>query len=483
MGQSPPSSTYNTEGRGLPFFQGKAEFTDLYPDVRLWCSEPSKIAPSGSILLSIRAPVGPTNLANTDCCIGRGLAALTPKRGINPRYVLYGLRRFAHELDALGTGTTFKAVSGQTVRHFTIPTAPTDEQARIVAKIEELFSDLDAGVAALERAKANLTRYRAAVLKSAVEGKLTAEWRKNHPDVEPASKLLERILTDRRKKWEEAEQAKYRATGKTLPKERIEKYRDLPSLVLGKLPDLPPGWVWTSVDMVGDVLLGRQRAPQYLTGKFMHPYLRVANIKDDRIDLSDIEEMDFDPVHLSKYRLLSGDILVSEGQSPELLGQSAIYTGGIENLCFQKTLHRFRSVPNGPSPQFAQLVFRAHVRNGIFRRLGSITTNIAHLTLEKFRASPFPLPPAREQEEICREAARILTSIDDMENQLRKQFSRAQQLRHSILKHAFEGKLVPQDPGDEPAHRLLEQIRTERAVDRSGKHKVPSRKRAEKERV
>ena len=101
---------------------------------------------------------------------------------------------------------------------------PLNEQRRIVAKIDELFSDLDAGVAALERARANLKRYRAAVLKAAVEGKLTEQWRAEHPATEPASKLLERILAERRKKWEVDQLAKYAAAGKTPPKDWREKY-------------------------------------------------------------------------------------------------------------------------------------------------------------------------------------------------------------------------------------------------------------------
>src|SRR3989304_4718599 len=116
MGQSPPSSTYNEDGKGLPFFQGKTEFTDLYPEVRKWCSSPNKTARKNDILLSVRAPVGPTNLAPSDCCIGRGLAALSPQKGVSNRYVLYAIRALENELAKLGTGTTFEAVSGKTVR-------------------------------------------------------------------------------------------------------------------------------------------------------------------------------------------------------------------------------------------------------------------------------------------------------------------------------------------------------------------------------
>jgi hypothetical protein len=143
--------------------------------------------------------------------------------------------------------------------------------------------------------------------------------------------------------------------------------------------------------------------------------------------------MDFDATHYAKYRLQSGDILVSEGQSPELVGQSAIYRGEIDGLCFQKTLHRFRPVPGGPGAEFAQMVCRAHVRSGVFMRLASITTNIAHLTLEKFREAPFPLPPLGEQIRISQECDRLLTLADDVQRLASETKHRYDSLRQAIL--------------------------------------------------
>ena len=203
MGQSPPSEYYNTDRNGLPFFQGKAEFGDLYPEAVKWCSEPGKVAQKDDILISVRAPVGPTNLAPGECCIGRGLAAIRPRDGIPSKYLLYYLRNIEASIDELGTGTTFKAISGKVLRAIPVPVAPPEQQKRIVAEIEKQFSRLDEAVANLKRVKANLKRYKAAVLKAAVEGKLTEDWRKPHPDVEPASELLKRILAERRANWNE----------------------------------------------------------------------------------------------------------------------------------------------------------------------------------------------------------------------------------------------------------------------------------------
>lgn len=170
MGQSPPSDTYNENAKGMPFFQGKAEFTDLYPVVKKYCSKPTKIAEPLDILLSVRAPVGTTNIANQQCCIGRGLAAI---RFENYKYGFYFLRSIQHELDSKGTGTTFRAISGETIRETLIPFPNPETQQVIVSKIEELFSELDKGIEDLKTAQQQLKTYRQSVLKWAFEGKLT----------------------------------------------------------------------------------------------------------------------------------------------------------------------------------------------------------------------------------------------------------------------------------------------------------------------
>ena len=170
MGQSPPSSSYNSSGLGMPFFQGKAEFTELYPIVEKWCDAPKKIALPNDILLSVRAPVGTTNIANQKCCIGRGLAVI---RYENYKYVFYFLRSIEQQLDKKGTGTTFRAISGETIRTTDIPLPPIPEQQAIVAKIEELLSELDNGKQQLQTALQQLKVYRQSLLKWAFEGKLT----------------------------------------------------------------------------------------------------------------------------------------------------------------------------------------------------------------------------------------------------------------------------------------------------------------------
>ena len=142
MGQSPDSSTYNENGNGLPFFQGNADFGEIYPAVRMWCSEPTKIAREKDILISVRAPIGALNIANCECCIGRGLAALTVNEDICAQeYLWHALSGKVDELNSKGTGSTFKAINKKTLSETEIPLPPIDEQRKIAAILDKV-SDL-----------------------------------------------------------------------------------------------------------------------------------------------------------------------------------------------------------------------------------------------------------------------------------------------------------------------------------------------------
>ncbi len=162
LGQSPESKSYNTQGEGLPFFQGKTEFTDWFPIPNKWCTEPKKIAEPFDVLLSVRAPVGPTNIAKEKCCIGRGLAAI--RYADCYKYVLYYLRSVSKYLESKATGTTFSSISGDTIKNLPIPLPPLPTQHAIVSRIETLFAELDKVVQHLRTAQQQLKTYRQAVL-------------------------------------------------------------------------------------------------------------------------------------------------------------------------------------------------------------------------------------------------------------------------------------------------------------------------------
>lgn len=142
MGQSPESSSYNENGEGVPFFQGNADFGELHPAVRIWCNAPTKIAECGDILISVRAPIGALNIADKQCCIGRGLAALSVNETLcSPKYLWYGLECKVDELNSKGTGSTFKAINKKTLAETEIPLPPLEEQRHIATLLDKV-SDL-----------------------------------------------------------------------------------------------------------------------------------------------------------------------------------------------------------------------------------------------------------------------------------------------------------------------------------------------------
>jgi type I restriction enzyme S subunit len=181
----------------------------------------------------------------------------------------------------------------------------------------------------------------------------------------------------------------------------------------------------------------------------MRPYLRVANVFEARIDTSDVKEMNFTATEFERYRLNYGDILLNEGQTPELVGRAAMFRDEIVNCCYQKTLLRFRAY-QGLLPQYALTVFRSYMHDRRFTRAASITTNIAHLTAEKFVEIEFPLPPLAEQTRIVAEVERRLSVVEELETLVNANLQRAIRLRRSILERAFKGDLLSPPKQDGP---------------------------------
>ena len=139
MGQSPASSSYNAEQRGIPFFQGNADFGNQNPHVRLWCNAPTKIAHCGDLLLSVRAPIGALNIADCTCCIGRGLAALTAKQKVcDPSWLYFALKSKISELQAQGTGSTFKAINKAALQNLLLPSCSLSEQQHIASVLRKV---------------------------------------------------------------------------------------------------------------------------------------------------------------------------------------------------------------------------------------------------------------------------------------------------------------------------------------------------------
>ena len=246
---------------------------------------------------------------------------------VSSKFALVAFQHFARNsvFAQVAKGVGIHHLSAERFASMPFLLPPQVEQQRIVAKIEELFSDLDAGVAALKRAKANLKRYRASVLKAAVEGKLTEAWRVEHPDTEPASTLLERILTERRQKWETDQLAKFAATKREPPKNWREKYVEPTPPDTTNLPKLTDSWCWASVEQL--LKENPQNGAYYSKSKYGSgdPIIRIDDYQQfwsrgvdslKRVNISDADR--------TIYGLSENDILVNRVNSLSHLGKAIV---------------------------------------------------------------------------------------------------------------------------------------------------------------
>ena len=417
MGQSPDSTSYNKDKAGLPFFQGKAEFGKLHPVVRKWCSAPAKIAESGDILLSIRAPVGPTNVADVQCAIGRGLAAIRVLDGINSSYLLQCLRSLAPQLAAKATGTTFPAVGGDVVRSLELPVAPEAEQKRIADKLDTVLTRVDAVNARLARVTPLLKRFRQSVLAAATSGRLTEDWRLSFTDQNAADDLLRNL--ELRAKSE-------------------KKVPAAPDMTHWKKV-IPPTWTVASVHQFAECL-DRLRIPIKRDARKselgLYPYYG-ANGEVGRID-----EYIFD------------DELVLVTEDETFYGREKPIAYRSSGKCW---VNNHAHVLRAPSKEANDYLCYSLMYYDVIPWLSG-TTGRAKLTQQALNALPIAVPPAQEIAEIVQRVETLFAFADRLEARLQAARTAAERLTPALLAKAFRGELVPQDPHDEPAAELLKRL-------------------------
>ena len=462
LGQSPPSSTYNLNRSGLPFYQGKSEFGNFYPTPKKWCTAPKKISEKGDVLISVRAPVGPTNICSEKSCIGRGLAAIRPLSGIETFFALYLMRAFENIIAGKGTGTTFSAITGDKLKKFHVPIPPLAEQRAIVSKIEQLFSDLDNGIENFKKAQEQLKIYRQAVLKNACEGKLVlTEAELAHAEernYESADVLLARIK----------EEYKMSTAGR--------KNKDMPLLKISHPLMMPDGWLQINFSM----LINRiKRGPSKKCNRESRGfrYITSGNLLGGKVRL------DFDYKFLEDFdgidscRLLPNDLILNCVNSLEQIGKSAIFESrhGDAMVGFNNYALELRT--NFINPYYANIFCQSKIfKKQIYFLIKRAVNQVSFATRE-LDFIDVPLPPLVEQNRIVTEVERRLSICDKMEATIAESLQKAESLRQSILKKAFEGKLLNEKELEEvrsahdwePAEKLLERIKAEKTNTKAKK--------------
>lgn len=405
---------------------------------------------SGDILISRAGSVGVSFLINKPerAVFASYLIRFRPKEHIDTKYVYYYLKSpdYWNAIGASKLGIAVPNVNASKLSQILIPIAPPNEQKRIVAEIEKQFSRLDEAVAALKRIKANLKRYKASVLKAAVEGKLTEEWRKTHPDIEPASELLKRILTERRRKWEEEYIKKYVGAHGHAPKDGSwKKYKEPAALDASNMPELPRGWIWVRLEQLGEIIGGltqNRKREQYLKKL---PYMRVANVYANELRLDDVNEIGVLNEEMDRALLQKDDLLIVEGNgSKDQIGRLAIWNGSIAPCVHQNHLIKIRLIQPVIGKFILWWLLSLHGRKYVMD-VASSTSGLYTLSISKVSDLPILLPPLKEQRLILEEVDNRFSVTDVIATEIKLNLKRAERLRQSILKKAFSGKLIPKE--------------------------------------
>jgi len=317
-------------------------------------------------------------------------------------------------------------IAGSDLKRFPVLLAPLAEQERIVAAIEEAFSKLDAGEAGLRTVHQLLKRMRDAVLAAAVTGRLVPQ----DPTDTPAAK----VLAD-------------------LGVEPLAPHSN----------ELPASWEWVQLGALLSSPLANGRSVRSHEGGF--PVLRLTSLRDGRIDLNERKDGEWEASDAAPYLVERGDFLVSRGNgSLDLVGRGGLVDVDPDPVAYPDTLIRVRAAPELVAPLFLAKVWNSRVVRDQLEGQARTTAGIYKVNQSMLSSVRLPLPPIEEQRRIVTEAERQFSFLDASERTVNAVLARAAALRRSVLKVALEGRLVPQDPNDEPASVLLEQIGAERAV-------------------
>ena len=400
--------------------------------------------------------VGPA-IVKADCARLRvdpdlALSALVAS-GLNS----HSLRRQADEL-VHGVGRPRLGLKWLKTLRFPVP--PLPEQRRIVTALDSYFTRLDDAVETLERAQRNLKRYRASVLKAAVEGRLVPTEaqlaRAEGRDYEPASVFLERILAERRRRWE--------TSG------RKGRYKEPAAPDTTDLPELPEGWCWATAEALSDasrpITYGVIKLGAHVPGGI--PVLRSSNVRHLRLDLEYVKPIsERIEKEFVRTRLIGNEVLITVRGT---LGGVAVVSSACRGFNITREVAMIALVDERLGPAVATLIASPLLQAWMLRRTKGITYQ--GVNIETLKMLPIPLPPLPEQARLASQVARCLSVADETQLDANRDATRCTHLQQSILNWAFEGRLADQDPNDEPASVLLARIKAEREARAAEKPKA-----------
>ena len=437
----------------------------------------AKIFAAGSVGIAMYgATIGKLSIFGIDASTNQACAVAKPLCDLlSNEFLYYYLLSERRALIDSGKGGAQPNISQGILKDWPLSLPPLNEQHRIVAKIETLFSELDKGIESLKTAREQLKVYHQALLKHAFEGKLTAQWREQNRDkLETPEQLLARIKQERQaryqqqlKDWQAAVNV-WEKNGKEGKKPgKPSQHKELPPITedeIALLPVLPSSWGYARLAEISKIGSGMSVSKdRKLSDPVDVAYLRVANVQRGELVLEEIKRMPIEKQALPELALEKWDILFNEGGDRDKLGRGWIWEGQVEPCITQN--HVFRSSPYFASEFHSKFI--SHWGNTFgkdyFEKGGKQTTNLASINKTVLSMFPVPLPSIEEQEMVIRALDDSMSLIGSLEAEVESSIAKCETLRQSILKKAFSGQLVPQDANDEPASALLARIHSERA--------------------
>lgn len=410
----------------------------------------AKIIPANSLLMVTRSGIlahtFPVAINRREVTVNQDLKTLTTQGAVVPEFLAWFLRNRNAEILATCSkhGTTVASIDTDRLKRVAAPIPPLAEQRRIVEKIETLFARLDKGEEAVRTVQSLLERYRQSVLKAAVTGAMTADWRAtNAAKVEHGSDVLARILKTRRETW----------AGRG-------RYHEPVAPDTSNLHELPEGWAWACVDqLLSEGLSNGRSVPDGKDGGF--PVLRLTALKDGSIDITERKIGKWTEEDATPFCVARGDILVSRGNgSKKLVGLGGIVRDIPEPVAFPDTMIRIPLNLLAASPHWFVQVWNSPFMRAQIEKAAKTTAGIHKINQGDIRGFYVPVPPITEQDVIATRVKDAASHVVNLETWCVSELGRSTALRQSILKDAFTGRLVPQDAFDEPASALLDRIRS-----------------------
>lgn len=421
----------------------------------------AKVFPKGSVAIAMYgATIGRTSILGMDAATNQACAVGLPE-ATSAEFLYYFLVSQEKDFVDAGKGGAQPNISQGIIKAWSISLPPRAEQTRIVEKLEELLSDLDAGVAELKAAQKKLGQYRQSLLKAAVEGSLTADWRAKNPPTETGAQLLQRILTERRARWEAKQLAKFKEQGNTHPKDWQKKYPEPVQPDTTDLPKLPDGWVWASLDQLSEFITSGSRGWADYYAESGATFIRSQNINKDWLDLSDIAYVR-PPFSTegTRTRVWPYDLLLTITGAN--VGKAAWVEGSIGEAYVSQHVALIRPIEPTLAPFLHMFLIASAGGRGQLNK-EAYGAGKPGLNLQQVGAVTVPLPSVAEIAALIDSMARQVQALTEQTIAIEFALKQSAAQRKNLLKAAFSGQLVPQDPNDEPASVLLARIRAERA--------------------